>query len=83
MANEEIVAQYNQLVWQMEQLRAEVHEAGESYINKLKSIKKRMQRTNEQLENLSKDMARRQIYVGGSPSMAQPGPVTAGFHPSA
>ena len=65
----------------MEQLRNEVQEAGESYINKMKSVRKRMQRAHGQLEQVSKEMTRRQIVVGHQPTMAQPGQANAGFLP--
>jgi hypothetical protein len=84
MANEDLITQYNQLVWQMEQLRTEANEAGESYANKLKGISKRMRHVNGQLELVSRELSRRQVPIGPvQPLISNSSnvPVAAGFHP--
>lgn len=81
MANEEFVTHYNQLVWQMDQLRNETIEASATYAAKLKAISKRMHRVNEQLESVTKELARRGTprpvpHLSGISSNTD-----AGFHP--
>jgi hypothetical protein len=84
MANEDLVTQYNQLIWQMEQLRTEANEAGEYYANKLKTVGKKMRTVTQQLDFVSKELARRQVPIVSAP-MTVPTNVTntvnAGFHP--
>ncbi len=81
MANEELVTQYNQLVWQMDQLRNEANEAGTAYATKLKAISKRMHRVTEQLDVVSRELSRRQISFGpAKPTVSNT--VNAGFHPT-
>lgn len=85
MANEDLITQYNQLIWQMEQLRAEVIEAGDAYFNKLKSIKKRMQRVNSEIETVSRSLRQRQVQIVAAPpamASAQTTRHDAGFHPT-
>jgi hypothetical protein len=64
MANEDLITQYNQLIWQMEQLRAEANDAGESYALKLKNIAKKMRHVNELLGRVSQELTRRQVPIG-------------------
>jgi hypothetical protein len=52
MANEELVAQYNQVLWQLGQLHEEAKIAGEGYQSKLRAIRKRSDKLNEQLHRL-------------------------------
>lgn len=86
MANEELVTQYNQLIWQMDQLRGEANEAGETYANKLKAIGKRMRGVTGQLDLVARELSRRQVPIVSAPLMTtQPAVATntvnAGFHP--
>lgn len=82
MANEELITQYNQLIWQMDQLRNEANEAGAAYAAKLKVTSKRMHRVTEQLDNVTKELARRNMPRPAPYLQAVP-PVNpdAGFHP--
>lgn len=79
--NTELTSRYNQLVWQMHQLRTEANEAGEAYAGKLKTISKRMRSVNDELENVSRALSRATgaIVPSTDPNLAQP--VNAGFHP--
>lgn len=83
MANEELVTQYNQLVWQMDQLRNEANEAGAAYATKLKAISKRMHRVTDQLDVVSRELVRRQVPIGPPIGPAVRAQVSnAGFHPT-
>jgi len=78
---DDLTTRYNQLIWQMNQLRNEANEAGDTYANKLRALSKRMRRVNDELEGVSRDIARRQGIPSGSNDAHMAQPVNAGFHP--
>lgn len=79
--NPELTAQYNQLVWQMVELRNQAHEAGETYANKLKVISKKLKQVNDQLESVANALARQNGGVMPDTSPLLPQVAAAGFHP--
>ena len=64
MANEDLVAQYNQVLWQLGQLHEEAKIAGEGYQSKLKAIRKRSDRLNAELHSLGSALRKRYALPG-------------------
>lgn len=79
--NTELTSRYNQLVWQMHQLRTEANEAGEAYANKLKQVSKRMRTVNDELENVSRALSRATGAIVPNTEVPVGQSVNAGFHP--
>lgn len=84
MASNDLTVQYNQLMWQMDQLREDVVKANKDYTDKLKDLRKKMVQVNAQIEWIGQRMGPRALAELTMPTPFQQHPNRdAGFHPPA